>query len=104
MTKNRLLDDARKKLEAPAGATPSRATLESHVAAFMQAAAETLMVENAVVLPGIGTLKLKRRRARQGRNPRTGEAVSVPEQMGVLFRPTKALSLRAQKRLDSTTD
>jgi DNA-binding protein HU-beta len=45
-----------------------------------------------VPLPGIGKLKAKQRKARTGRNPRTGDPVDIPAHMGVKFEPGKALT------------
>lgn len=47
--------------------------------------------DNDVSLPGIGKLTVTHRGPRQGRNPRTGEAVSVPASKRVKFTPYKAL-------------
>ena len=45
-----------------------------------------------LVLPGIGTLTLKDRKERQGRNPRTGETIAIPAKRVVSFKPAKALA------------
>lgn len=42
-----------------------------------------------VTIPGFGRFKLKTRAARQGRNPRTGEAVEVPESRALTFKAAK---------------
>ena len=44
-----------------------------------------------VQLPGIGAFYNKRRAARTGRHPRTGEAMGIPEKWTVDFRPQKSL-------------
>ncbi|MCC4116375.1 HU family DNA-binding protein [Aromatoleum toluclasticum] len=44
-----------------------------------------------VVLPGLGKLKASTRAARTGRNPKTGEAVEIPERLAVKFAAGKAL-------------
>lgn len=44
-----------------------------------------------VTLPGIGTLEVVQRAARTGRNPQTGEAIEIPAQRAVKFRPAKSL-------------
>lgn len=44
-----------------------------------------------VPLPGIGRLITKQRAARQGRNPRTGAAVTIPASRVVLLRVGKDL-------------
>jgi nucleoid DNA-binding protein len=44
--------------------------------------------------PGFGTFTKKRRGARGGRNPRTGEAITIPASNTVVFAP--GVELRAQ--------
>jgi DNA-binding protein HU-beta len=43
----------------------------------------------AITLPGLGRFSEKTRAARTGRNPRTGEAVDVPETRALTFRASK---------------
>lgn len=45
---------------------------------------------NAFTLPGIGKLVLVNRKARVGRNPKTGEAIQIPAKTVVKFRVAKA--------------
>ena len=45
---------------------------------------------NGYILPGIGKLVLVNRKARMGRNPATGEAISIPAKTVVKFRVSKA--------------
>ncbi len=44
-----------------------------------------------VELRSFGTFSLRFRNARQARNPRTGESVSVDENYTVIFKPSKEL-------------
>jgi len=44
-----------------------------------------------VSIAGLGIFSTKTRAARQARNPRTGEAISVPAMRVPKFRPAKAL-------------
>ena len=46
--------------------------------------------KNTFTLPGIGKLVLVNRAARMGRNPKTGEAISIPAKRVVKFRVAKA--------------
>jgi len=46
--------------------------------------------KNAFVLPGLGKLVLVHRKARQGRNPATGETIQIPAKKVVKFRVAKA--------------
>jgi len=41
-------------------------------------------------LPGIGKLVVAKRKARMGRNPKTGEAISIPAKTVLKFRIAKA--------------
>jgi DNA-binding protein HU-beta len=43
------------------------------------------------VLPGFGKLVLSERKAREGRNPQTGETIQIPAKTTVKFRLVKAL-------------
>jgi len=44
-----------------------------------------------VTLPGLGSFSLSDRAARTGRNPRTGETMSIPASRSVRFSPALAL-------------
>jgi DNA-binding protein HU-beta len=46
--------------------------------------------KNSFTLPGIGKLVLVDRKARQGRNPATGETIQIPAKTVVKFRVAKA--------------
>jgi DNA-binding protein HU-beta len=46
--------------------------------------------KNTFTLPGLGKLVLVNRKARQGRNPATGETIQIPAKRVVKFRVAKA--------------
>jgi nucleoid DNA-binding protein len=48
---------------------------------------ESLLRSEKVELRNFGVFKIKERRARFGRNPRTGESVPVPPRKVVVFKP-----------------
>jgi len=48
---------------------------------------DSLAKGEKVELRNFGVLKIKERRARTGRNPRTGEVVPVPPRKVVVFKP-----------------
>ena len=50
-----------------------------------------LLAGQPVTLHGFGTFELKKREARTGRNPRTGEPVEIAASTTVAFKPAKAL-------------
>ena len=59
--------------------------------ALVQLAKDKLVAEGDFVLPGLGALKAKEQKARQARNPRTGEIVEVPAKKAVRFTAYKQL-------------
>lgn len=100
---------ARKPAKAAAKATPSVVTLK-HLAADIAAThdmakkqAETilndvvdLVVKNLkkgirIRLVGLGVLQVRKRAARMGRNPATGEAIKIKASKKVAFRAAKEL-------------
>lgn len=53
-------------------------------------------------ISGAGSLSIRKRRARMGRNPATGEAIKIKAAMSVSFRPAKNLrSLSSEISTDS---
>jgi nucleoid DNA-binding protein len=62
------------------------------------ALAAALAAGETVELRGLGTLEVREHAERRARNPRTGEAVTVPPRRRVLFRPGSELksALRRQ--------
>jgi DNA-binding protein HU-beta len=46
--------------------------------------------KKSFVIPGLGKLVLAARKARQGRNPATGEIISIPAKKVIKFRVAKA--------------
>jgi integration host factor subunit beta len=58
---------------------------------------ETLVDEGRIELRNFGVFEVKRRRARQARNLRTGESVSVPEKMVVTVKPGREMEERVSQ-------
>ena len=50
-----------------------------------------------VEIRGFGSFSLNHRPARQGRNPKTGEKVNVPEKFVPHFKPGKELKIKVDK-------
>jgi integration host factor subunit beta len=61
---------------------------------------QALEQDNRVELRGFGSFSTRKRRARQGRNPKTGEAVAVPATHAVYFRAGKEILNRLNDHLD----
>jgi DNA-binding protein HU-beta len=64
---------------------------EEVVDTMIDSIVNTLKKGNEVSIAGLGIFSTKTRAARQARNPRTGETISVPAMRVPKFRPAKAL-------------
>ena len=62
----------------------------------LDAIVNTVAEEGRSELRNFGVFAVRWRKAREGRNPRTGEKVSVPEKCTVTFKPGQALEERMQ--------
>ena len=67
---------------------------EKIVNAILDTVTETLARGDRVELRGFGTFAVKKRDARTGRNPRTGEAVSITEKVVPVFKTGKEMRQR----------
>ena len=74
---------------AEAGLTKSDAA--GAVDAVSSTITQALAGGNAVTLVGFGTFAVTDRAARTGRNPRTGEAITIPASKNPKFKAGKAL-------------
>lgn len=64
---------------------------EAAINALMEAISETLGKGESISLVGFGTFKVSNRAEREGRNPRTGEKLTIPAAKVVKFIPGKML-------------
>lgn len=62
----------------------------------LDAVVESLERGETVELRNFGVFKVKNRRGRIGRNPRTGDEVRVPEKKVVVFKPGLVLKQRVK--------
>ncbi|WP_107497716.1 HU family DNA-binding protein [Thalassobius sp. I31.1] len=76
---------------AKAGQT-SNADAERSLIVLADVVRTALESGQKVTLPEIGTFSTKERKARKGRNPRTGEAIDVPAKTVAHFKPTPSLA------------
>ena len=44
-----------------------------------------------VTISGFGSFEIKSQKARQGRNPRTGETIKIPKKARIKFNPSQSL-------------
>ena len=64
---------------------------EKSLSALTDAIKTGLAKGERVVLPGIGSFSCVQRKARTGRNPRTGKEISIPSKTSVKFSPAAAV-------------
>lgn len=69
----------------------SKKDAEKAVNAFTDAVAEELAKGGKVQLVGFGNFEVSERPAREGRNPRTGETMTIAASKTPKFKPGKAL-------------
>ncbi len=66
--------------------------------AFTGAVAEKLAEGEKVQLVGFGTFSTRKRAARQGRSPATGETIDIPASVVPVFKPGKKLKERVNTK------
>ena len=57
---------------------------------FLEAVKDSLKQGDKISLVGFGTFFVKEKKARHGRNPRTGERIQIPPKFIATFKPGKA--------------
>jgi len=85
MTKADLIDDVSRAIEM------SRKDSEVVVETIFESIVKSLQGGDKIEIRGFGSFRTRQRRARSGRNPKTGEKVSVPAKTIPFFKPSKEL-------------
>ena len=91
MTKQELVDIIATKTQMTEKTT--KALLKAYTEAVMEAMTEG----DSVQLIGFGKFEVKLRKARKGRNPKTGEALDIPAKTVPAFRPGATMKRAAAK-------
>jgi DNA-binding protein HU-beta len=73
----------------------TKAEAERAVNAVTATVVKALKRGDKITLFGFGTFSVARRRARTGRNPRTGQTIEIPASKTAKFKPGKALKQAA---------
>ena len=60
--------------------------------ATLEVIKSSLVAGDPVALVGFGSFKVQTRKGREGRNPQTGEPLTIPSRQVVRFAPGKSLS------------
>lgn len=69
----------------------SKKNSEAALNAFISSVQESLQAGEKVVLVGFGTFEVRDRAERKGRNPQTGEEITIPASKAPVFRAGKGL-------------
>ncbi|MDI3480045.1 MAG: HU family DNA-binding protein [Bacteroidales bacterium] len=65
--------------------------------AFMSSVKKTVAKKDKVTLVGFGSFEVVQRKAREGRDPRTGNPIKIPAKKVVKFKAGSTLSSAVQK-------
>ncbi len=71
--------------------TLSKKHAEIIVNTVFESSVDALQRDDKIELRGFGSFRVRRRRSRQGRNPKTGDRVAVPAKRIPYFKPGKEL-------------
>jgi integration host factor subunit beta len=71
---------------------------------FLSAVKHALARGENIEIRGFGTFKVRRRKTRIARNPRTGDSVKVPSRAVPVFKPSKHLRTRVGRSEAPRTD
>lgn len=82
MNKGELIDQVHERLRS---SDVAKKDVELVINAFTEVVKEAVANDEKVSLPGFGGWARTDRKAREGRNPRTGETVAIPASKGVKF-------------------
>lgn len=85
MTKADLIESVAAKLDLPKGQA------ERAVHLVFEDIVHALRNGDKVNISGFGTFAVSERKARTGRNPKTGEAIEIPASKSAKFKPGKSL-------------
>jgi integration host factor subunit beta len=88
MTKNTLIDQVSEATQS------TKKDAELVVDVVLNSIADALAKGEKVDLRGFGSFQVAGKKERQGRNPRTGETMTIPARNVALFKPSKELAVR----------
>lgn len=74
------------------GADITKAAAALALDAYVDAVSKELKKGGKISLVGFGTFSVSKRKAREGRNPKTGETLKIPAKKVVKFKPGKELA------------
>ena len=91
MTKADLVEKVTATMARTAGPMISKKDCARVVDAFLDAVKSALAEQHNIEIRGFGTFKIRNRKTRMARNPRTGEPVEVAARPVPVFKPSNEL-------------
>ncbi|MEO8478601.1 MAG: HU family DNA-binding protein [Gemmatimonadota bacterium] len=91
MTKADLVENVTAAIARTSGPMISKKDCARVVDAFLDAIKDALKDQQNIEVRGFGTFKIRRRKTRMARNPRTGDPVEVAARPVPVFKPSKEL-------------
>ncbi len=85
MNKKQLIERMVEHTDSPKGEA------EKHLEAFTASVSEALKAGEEVQLPGFGKFYVREQKAREGRNPQSGEKMKIPASKVPAFKAGKSL-------------
>ena len=85
MTKAEFLKYVANKIDKPV------AQIDETLSAMIECITNTIVKGDKLGIPGLGAFSMKQRKAREGRNPKTGEIVKIPAKKVPHFSAGKTL-------------
>src|SRR5712671_5029765 len=105
MTKADLVERVTAQISRTAGPMISKKDCARVVDAFLDAIKESLQTQKNIEVRGFGTFKIRHRKTRMARNPRTGSPVEVSARPVPVFKPSKELrAMVAGVNIDDLAD
>ncbi len=93
MTKSALVEATARKVK-----NFSKKDIETIVDIIFNSMTESLRTGDKVEIRGFGSFKVKERRSRKGRNPKTGETINIPFKRVPFFKAGKDLKERVDNK------
>ncbi|MEX1049470.1 MAG: HU family DNA-binding protein [Akkermansiaceae bacterium] len=78
-------------IQAALGSDATKRSADEALEAVLSSIARGVKKDKKVQIIGFGTFEVKNRAARQGRNPKTGEAMQIAASSSVGFKPSSVL-------------
>lgn|SRR5205823_4799757 len=91
MTKADLVEKVTAQIARTAGPLISKKDCARVVDSFLDAVKAALAEQHNIEIRGFGTFKIRQRKTRMARNPRTGDPVEVAARPVPVFKPSKEL-------------